>query len=144
MIHFSLILLHHNMGIKYVQEPFNVGMCIYLRRPSKWVHFQTPNTQIRAFLYWCHPLGSKPYTYSHVFSLTSHIGGVCISHRLDHNVGTSICHAHTSTHTSGPCSTCSILYICSNRLFRVVKTTLSSSYNISGLVPVCWLLFQCF
>ena len=28
--------------------------------------------------------------------------------------------------------------------FRVVKTTLSSSYNISGLVPVCWLLFQCF
>ena len=29
-------------------------------------------------------------------------------------------------------------------LFRVVKTTLSSGYNISGLVPVCWLLFQCF
>ena len=29
-------------------------------------------------------------------------------------------------------------------LFRVVKTTLSSSYNISGLVPVCLLLFQCF
>ena len=29
-------------------------------------------------------------------------------------------------------------------LFRVVKTTLSSSYNISGLVPVYWLLFQCF
>ena len=29
-------------------------------------------------------------------------------------------------------------------LFRVVKTTLSSSYNISGLIPVCWLLFQCF
>ena len=29
-------------------------------------------------------------------------------------------------------------------LFRVVKTTLSSSYNISGLVPVCWLLFHCF
>ena len=28
--------------------------------------------------------------------------------------------------------------------FRVVKTTLSSSYNISELVPVCWLLFQCF
>ena len=35
-----------------------------------------------------------------------------------------------------------LLYI--NSLFRVVKTTLSSSYNISGLVPVCWLLFQCF
>ena len=32
----------------------------------------------------------------------------------------------------------------SSLLFRVVKTTLSSSYNISGLVPVCWLLFQCF
>ena len=23
-------------------------------------------------------------------------------------------------------------------------TSLSSSYNISGLVPACWLLFQCF
>ena len=28
-------------------------------------------------------------------------------------------------------------------LFRGEKTPLSSSYNISGLVPVCWLLFQC-
>ena len=25
MIHFSLIL-HHNMGIKYAEEPFNMGM----------------------------------------------------------------------------------------------------------------------
>ena len=33
---------------------------------------------------------------------------------------------------------------CIPSLFRVIKTTLSSSYNISGLVPVCWLLFQCF
>ena len=41
---------------------------------------------------------------------------------------------HTHTHSIG---------ICVN-LFRVVKTTLSSSYNISGLIPVCWLLFQCF
>ena len=29
-------------------------------------------------------------------------------------------------------------------LFRVVNTTLSSSYNILELVPACWLLFQCF
>ena len=29
-------------------------------------------------------------------------------------------------------------------LFRGEITPLSSSYNISGLVPVCWLLFQCF
>ena len=30
-------------------------------------------------------------------------------------------------------------------LFRCEKITpLSSSYNISGLVPVCWLLFQKF
>ena len=29
-------------------------------------------------------------------------------------------------------------------LFRVVNATLSSSYNIPGLVPVCWLLFQWF
>ena len=29
-------------------------------------------------------------------------------------------------------------------LFRGEITPLSSSYNIPGLVPVCWLLFQCF
>ena len=29
-------------------------------------------------------------------------------------------------------------------LFRGEITPLSSSYNISGLVPACWLLFQCF
>ena len=28
--------------------------------------------------------------------------------------------------------------------FRGEITPLSSSYKISGLVPVCWLLFQCF
>ena len=28
--------------------------------------------------------------------------------------------------------------------FRDGMPSLSSSYNISGLVPVCWLLFQCF
>ena len=28
--------------------------------------------------------------------------------------------------------------------FRGEITPLSSSYNISGRVPVCWLLFQCF
>ena len=31
-----------------------------------------------------------------------------------------------------------------NNLFRGEITPLSSSYNISGLVPMCWLLFQCF
>ena len=29
-------------------------------------------------------------------------------------------------------------------LFRGEITPLSSSYDISGLFPVCWLLFQCF
>ena len=29
-------------------------------------------------------------------------------------------------------------------LFRDEMTSLSSSYNILGLVPACWLLFQCF
>ena len=29
-------------------------------------------------------------------------------------------------------------------LFRGEITPFSSSYNISGLVPACWLLFQCF
>ena len=28
--------------------------------------------------------------------------------------------------------------------FRGIRMPLSSSYNISGLVPACWLLFQCF
>ena len=32
----------------------------------------------------------------------------------------------------------------SDTLFIGEITPLSSSYNISGLVPVCWLLFQCF
>ena len=34
--------LHRNMGIKCAEEPFNIGMLFNLRRPSKWVHFQTP------------------------------------------------------------------------------------------------------
>ena len=40
------------MGMKYVEESFNMGMIFYLKCPSKWVPFQTPNTHIRAFLYW--------------------------------------------------------------------------------------------
>ena len=59
MIHLSLIL-HHNMGMKYAEEPFNMGMFFYLRRPSKWVHFPTLNTHIRAFLYWSRPPGKPP------------------------------------------------------------------------------------
>ena len=55
MIHVSLIL-DHTMGMKYAEEPFNMGgFFYYLRRPSKWVHFQTPNTHIKAFLYWSLP-----------------------------------------------------------------------------------------
>ena len=34
--------------------------------------------------------------------------------------------------------------LASQLFFRVVKMTLSSCYKISGLVPVCWLLFQSF
>ena len=41
---------------------------------------------------------------------------------------------------SGICRFSYILLI----FFRGEITPLSSSYNISGLVPVCWLLFQCF
>ena len=54
MIHVSLIL-DHNMSMNYAEEPFIMGMFFYLRRPSKWVNFQTPNTHIRAFLYWSRP-----------------------------------------------------------------------------------------
>ena len=48
MIH-SRLILHHNMGMKCVEDPFNMGMffvffCFYLRRPSQWVHFQTRHT----------------------------------------------------------------------------------------------------
>ena len=52
MIHFSLIL-QHNMRMKYAEEPFNMqyGYFFCLKRPSKWVHFQTRNTHIRAFFY---------------------------------------------------------------------------------------------
>ena len=35
-------------------------------------------------------------------------------------------------------------FLCWYNLFRGEITPLSSSYNIPGLVPVCWLLFQCF
>ena len=54
MIHFSLIL-HHNMGMKYAEQPFNMAIFFYLRRLSKWLHFQTLNTHIREFLYWSRP-----------------------------------------------------------------------------------------
>ena len=33
IIHFSSIL-HHNMGIKCAEDPFNMGMFFDLRRPS--------------------------------------------------------------------------------------------------------------
>ena len=49
MIHISLIL-DHNMGMKYAEEPFNMPMFFGLRRPSKWVHFQTPNTHLGIFI----------------------------------------------------------------------------------------------
>ena len=48
MIQFSLIL-HHNMGIKCAEDPFNMGMFFDIRCPSLWVYFQTPSTHIRAF-----------------------------------------------------------------------------------------------
>ena len=54
MVHVSLIL-DHNMGMNYAEEPFNMVMFFNLRHPSKWLHFQTPNTHIRAFLYWSAP-----------------------------------------------------------------------------------------
>ena len=42
------------MCMKYAEEPYG-SVFFYLRRPSKWVHFQTPNTHIRAFLCWSRP-----------------------------------------------------------------------------------------
>ena len=37
------------MGIKCAEDPFNMGMFFAIRCPSLSVHFQTPNTHIRAF-----------------------------------------------------------------------------------------------
>ena len=48
MIEFSFIL-HYNMDNKCAEDPFNMGMFFDIRPPSLWVHFQTPNTHIRAF-----------------------------------------------------------------------------------------------
>ena len=49
------------MGMKYAEEAFNMVFFFpYQRRPSKWLHFQTLNTHIRAFLYW-----SRPWPGSH-------------------------------------------------------------------------------
>ena len=41
MIHFSLTL-HHNMGMKYVEDPFLMGMFVFLRRPSEMGTFSDP------------------------------------------------------------------------------------------------------
>ena len=61
MVQFSLIL-HHNMGIKCAEDPFNMGMFFDIRPPSLWVHFQTPNTHIRAFHTGVAPPGFPPTT----------------------------------------------------------------------------------
>ena len=50
MIHVRLIF-DHNMGMKYAEKPFNMGILFYLSRPLKWVHFQTPNTGTMIPLY---------------------------------------------------------------------------------------------
>ena len=43
-----------------MQRNPSIWVCFfYLRRPSKWVHFQTTNTHIRAFYTEVAPLGHK-------------------------------------------------------------------------------------
>ena len=37
------------MGIKCAEDPFNMCMFFDIMPPSFWVHYQTPNTHIRAF-----------------------------------------------------------------------------------------------
>ena len=58
------------MGIKCAEDPFNMGMFFDIRRPSKWVHFQTPNTHILAFHTGVAPLAASPPP----FGLTVRIG----------------------------------------------------------------------
>ena len=41
MIHFSLIL-HHNMGMKYAEEPFNMGMFILPKASFRMGPFSDP------------------------------------------------------------------------------------------------------
>ena len=52
------------MSIKCAEDPFNMGMFFDIRPPSLWVHFQTPNTHIRAFCTGVAPPGSHPSTRS--------------------------------------------------------------------------------
>ena len=60
------------MDMKYAEETLQNGFVFFHRRhPSEWVHFQTPNTHIQAYLYagvlppppggWVTPTLSKPY-----------------------------------------------------------------------------------
>ena len=54
VIHFNLIS-HHNTGISIQRTP-SIWVCSFtIRRPSKRVHFQKPNTHIWAFFYWSRP-----------------------------------------------------------------------------------------
>ena len=46
------------MGIKCAEDPFNMGTFFDIRPPSFWIHFQTPNTHIRAFCTGVVPPGS--------------------------------------------------------------------------------------
>ena len=48
MIYFNLIL-HHNMGMKYVDEPFNMGMFFDLRRLQNGCTFRPPTHTSRHF-----------------------------------------------------------------------------------------------
>ena len=67
MIQFSFIL-HHDMGIKYAEDPFNMGMFFDIRRPSLCVHFQTPNTHIRAFHTGDTPPGLETHRFKVVYT----------------------------------------------------------------------------
>ena len=62
----------NNKGMEDAEESFNMGMFFYLRHPSKWVHFQTPNTHIRAFLYWGRPPRPQAHLSMQLFFLCDH------------------------------------------------------------------------
>ena len=78
MIHFSLIL-HQNMGMKYAEEPFNMGISFLPKWSFKMGTFLDPkHTHILACLCWSHPHPHLPNSRAH--SVTSNVPRILRTH----------------------------------------------------------------
>ena len=105
MIHFNLIL-HHTMGMKCAEEPFNMNMFFLLKVSFKMGTFSDPQHTHPGILYWSQP--PPPPIESgglHVYSLPlisegilSQIQRVIVSIKLQ-----SLSHQLKSKHVVGSC-----------------------------------------